>query len=215
MGFLDNIASTVNRGTESAGRAAEKIKLKNQINEVNKRRQQLAAQLGASLYDATKDNPELRSGRETLYAGIASCDRERSQCQSKIDELDAMAQAATAAATTFKCSVCGAAMSGSDLFCSGCGTPVGKASGGSIAGAPSGPVCSNCGASISDDDAFCMSCGAKIEREETAEEQAADEAEPSVNAPASNGIAEHTDNVVAPPASPSIPAPPTPKGGNE
>lgn len=162
MGILDNMTAAVNRGTEQAGRAAEKLKLKNQINEINKRRQQLAAQLGASLYDATKDNAELRQGREALFDGIAACDAERAAAQAKIDELDAMAQAATVAAATYKCAVCGATMAGGDLFCSGCGAPAEKAKA-SSAPAPSGPACASCGAPMGEGDMFCMSCGAKVE----------------------------------------------------
>lgn len=165
MGILDNMTAAVNRGTGQASRAAEKLKLKNQINEINKRRQQLAAQLGASLYDATKDNAELRSGRETLYAGIASCDDERAKCQAKIEELDAMSQAVTAASTTFKCAVCGASISGDDLFCSGCGSPAEKARPAEsvTAADTSGPKCKSCGSSITEGDMFCMACGAKQE----------------------------------------------------
>lgn len=170
MGILDNITSTVNRGTESAGRAAEKLKLKNQIGEINKRRQQLAAQLGASLYEATKDAPELRAGREALYDGIAACDAERADAQRKIDELDAMSQAASAAAATFRCSVCGATMGGGDLFCSGCGTPAAQAR---AAGAPaSGIACEACGAVMNEGDAFCMSCGARAVTDAMADEVA-------------------------------------------
>lgn len=160
MGILDNMTAAVNRGTESAGRAAEKLKLKNQINEINKRRQQLAAQLGASLYDATKDNAKLRVGREALYDGIAACDAERASAQAKIDELDAMAQAVNVATSTFSCAVCGATMRGSDLFCSGCGAPADKAKASSTP-AVAGPACANCGAPMGKGDLFCMACGAK------------------------------------------------------
>ena len=164
MGLLDNVTAAVNRSTESAGRAAEKLKLKNQINEINKRRQALAAQLGASLYDITKDIPELRAGREALYDGIAACDAERADAQAKIEELDAMQQAATTAATTFKCAVCGASMNGGDLFCSGCGTPAAQAQPAtSVAAVAGGPTCPTCNAPINEGDLFCMSCGNKIE----------------------------------------------------
>lgn len=161
MGIFDNVTSAVNRGTEQAGRAAEKLRLKNQINEINKRRQQLAGQLGASLYDATKDMPELRQGREALYDGIAACDTERAQCQQKIDELDLLSQAAANAALSYKCSVCGATLAGDDIFCSGCGTPAAQARATSAANS-SGIVCTQCGAPISEGDMFCMNCGAKV-----------------------------------------------------
>lgn len=179
MGILDNITSTVNRGTESAGRAAEKLKLKNQINEINKRRQQLAAQLGASLYDSTKDDTTLRHGREALYDGIASCDAERADCQAKIDALEAMAQAASVASTNFTCVVCGAQMGGADLFCSGCGTPADKArpAAAVVPVQAAGPVCVSCGASMNEGDLFCMSCGAKQEANSTEDSSAVKEGE--------------------------------------
>lgn len=171
MGILDNMTAAVNRGTESAGRTAEKLKLKNQINDINKRRQQLAAQLGASLYDSTKDNAELRQGREALFDGIAACDAERAPAQAKIDELDAMAQAAATASEIFNCALCGATMGGGDLFCSGCGAPADKAKASSTP-AVSGPACASCGAPMGEGDMFCMTCGAKQEA------AAAPEAEP-------------------------------------
>lgn len=167
MGLLDNVTSAVNRGTESMGRGAEKIKLKNQIDQINKRRQQLAGQLGASLYEATKDDPSLRAGREPLYDAIAACDTERAQCQQKIDELDAISQAAAVAASSYKCVVCGATMAGDDLFCMGCGTPAAQARPAvTTAAAVSVPnavgTCAQCGAPLAEGDMFCMSCGAKV-----------------------------------------------------
>ena len=162
MGIFDNVTAAVNRGTEQAGRTVERQRLKSQINEVNKRRQQLSAQLGASLYDATRSMSQFREGREALYDGIAACDVERAECQRKIDELDAMAQAATVAATTYSCVVCGSSMSGSDMFCSGCGSPAEKARPAAVAAAVSGIACAACGAPMKEGDVFCMSCGTKV-----------------------------------------------------
>lgn len=186
MGILDNVTAAVNRGTGSAGRAAEKLKINNQINEITKRRQQLAAQLGASLYDVTKDDAKLREGREALYDGIAACDNERAACQAKLNELEAMSQAAAAAAATLKCSVCGATMSGSDLFCSGCGTPAAQAigtAGSTATAAANGPKCAKCGAAMNEGDVFCMSCGAKAEPPEKSETSAASEQAPVADSP--------------------------------
>lgn len=157
MGILDSVTSAVNRGTESAGRAAEKVKINNKMNEVNKRRQQLAAQLGASLYLATKDDVSLRQGREGLYDSITACDAEREQLQARL----AAIEAASEAVETFKCSVCGTKMAGGDLFCSGCGTPADKARAVRPAPVVGGAVCASCGAPMAADDLFCMSCGAK------------------------------------------------------
>lgn len=165
MSILDNMTSAMNRGADSVGRATEKTRLKGQLSDINKRRQNLAAQLGASLYEATKNDPNMRVGRESLYDSIAALDTEREAIQLKINEIDAVNVAAATAAATFKCTVCGATMSGSDVFCSGCGTPAEQARPQNVA-VSSTPVaekaCPNCGAPMAADDMFCMSCGTKI-----------------------------------------------------
>ena len=53
MGFLDNVTSAVNRRT-----AADKIKLNARIGELNRPQQGLAAQLGASLYEAAANEKD-------------------------------------------------------------------------------------------------------------------------------------------------------------
>ncbi|MEC4184973.1 zinc-ribbon domain-containing protein [Adlercreutzia sp. R21] len=164
MGFLDNVTSAVNRGTAAAGRGADKIKLSARIGELNKQRQGLAAQLGASLYEATRGDAALVAGREALYEGIVRVDAEREECQRQIAAIDEQAAAAATAAAGFTCAVCGARMSGADLFCSGCGTPADKARA-QVAPAravPTGPACASCGAPLGEGDMFCMSCGAKV-----------------------------------------------------
>ena len=60
MGFLDEMQASLDRTAADAGRALQVNKLKSQMNDALKRRQQLAGQLGASLYEATKGNTELR-----------------------------------------------------------------------------------------------------------------------------------------------------------
>ena len=166
MGFLDNVTSAVNRGTAAAGRGADKIKLNARIGELNRQRQNLAAQLGASLYEATRGDAALTAGREALYDGIARIDAEREECQRQIAAIDEQAAAAATAATGFACAVCGAHMTGADLFCAGCGTPAEKARAQAPA-APTpahaaGPACASCGAPLGAGDMFCMSCGAKV-----------------------------------------------------
>lgn len=166
MGFLDNVTSAVNRGTAAAGRGADKIKLNAHIGELNKQRQGLAAQLGASLYGATRGDAALVAGREALYDGIARIDAEREECQRQIAAIDEQAAAAATAATGYACAVCGARMSGADLFCAGCGTPAEKARAQAPAApalaAAAGPACASCGAPLGEGDMFCMSCGAKV-----------------------------------------------------
>lgn len=160
MGLFDSVSSAVNRKIESADRAGDKVVINGKLKALNKQRQQLAAQLGAALYLATKDNPAMREGREALYESIAACDAERDQLQARIAQLDSMSEASA----VFNCAVCGSKMSGGDLFCSGCGTPIEQARASAPAAQPAANTvfCGSCGASMDADDAFCMSCGAKV-----------------------------------------------------
>ena len=160
MGFFDDIQASMNRGMASAGRAVDTQKIKMQMNDAAKRRQALAAQLGASLYD-----------------GIAAVDAERASLQAQLDELERQAQQAAQAATTFACPFCGARMGVSDLFCSGCGKPIAEIKDAfaaqqqaeaPVASAVS-PVCPACGAPVVEGDAFCMSCGKKLGEDASAE----------------------------------------------
>lgn len=179
MGFLDSVQSSLNRAAASTGRATTAMQLRGQIKDSIKRRQQLAAQLGASLYDVTKDNPELRAGREPLFDGIAACDAERAQCEAQIAQLEAEDAAASAAAQVYTCPRCQSRVAATDLFCSGCGLPIADVkaayaqqqayyapqapTGAPAAGAPAaGATCPNCGAPVTPGDAFCMSCGTKL-----------------------------------------------------
>ena len=181
MGFIDNVSSAIDRGTNAAGRKTREIKLNSQMNDVNKRRQGFAAQLGASLYEATKDDPTFREGRETLYDSIAACDEERARIQKELADIKAEAEADSAAAHSFSCAVCGARMTEADLFCSGCGTPAAQAhpvQPSATPVAPAGPVCPSCGATIAQGDLFCMSCGSKVEQPQPVETPAAQPAGP-------------------------------------
>lgn len=190
MGFLDSLQSSVNRGMAATGRATSTMKLKAQMSEALKRRQALAAQLGASLYDVTKDDANLRAGREALYDGIAACDAERAQCQVEIERLEAESAAATAANSYYVCPFCGSHVVTTDLFCSGCGKPMAEITAALSAQqqAPAAPVapvsgaaaCPQCGAPVNAGDAFCMSCGYNLAAAPASAADAASDLEPAV-----------------------------------
>lgn len=167
MGFLDNVASAVNRGTASVQRSGKTAQLKMQMNELMKQRRDLAAQLGASVYDTVKDMPEIRKGRETIFLSIEDVDKQRSEIEAQIAQIEAEAAAQQEASTTYACPKCGSQVLATDMFCSGCGMPIEevKAAAGAVDGRESsdGPQCPKCGAVLDEDDVFCMSCGAKIE----------------------------------------------------
>lgn len=172
MGFIDSVQSTFNRGVAAAGRTTDSVKLKAQMTDALKRRQNLAAQLGASLYELTKSDPSFRAGRETLYDGIAAVDAERAQIQAELDRIERESQAAQTAATHFACPFCGSQLGAGDVFCSGCGKPMSEIQAAIAAAqvqapaAPAnwaGPKCPVCGSPMNEGDLFCMNCGNKLD----------------------------------------------------
>ena len=167
MGFLDDVSASLNRGVNAVGRSGKAAQIKLQMSELLKQRKDMAAQLGASLYDVTKDNPELRAGREALYDGIAKIDADRAQMQADIEALEAEQAAANYAAQQIRCPNCGTWVSVNDAFCSGCGTSVEQIKAAAVtpvpATAPVGATCPNCSAPVAEGDAFCMSCGQKLQ----------------------------------------------------
>ena len=124
MGFLDDVQSTFNRGVAATGRTARIVKLKSELNDAVKRRQGFTAQLGASLYEVTREDATLRQGREGLYDAIAQIDLERERLQAEIDQLERESEEQAQAAAVVTCPFCGSRLSASDLFCSGCGKPM-------------------------------------------------------------------------------------------
>lgn len=204
MGLLDDITSKVNQGVATADRSTKKMRIKSQLNDVTKRRQQLAAQLGASLYDVTKDDPTYRAGRESIYDGIAACDAERDSYNAQIAELDRQEQQAQVAAQTIECPQCHTRCAATDTFCSGCGKPIAEMQAPAPAPAPAtGKVCPHCNAPVGEEDVFCMSCGKRVD------EPAAAPAPEPVPAPAAPvPPAPEPVGESVPPA--PVPAPPAP-----
>lgn len=176
MGFLDSVSSTFNRGTAAAERATRSAKLKGQVNSINRQRQDLAAQLGASLYDATKDDPQWHVGREALYDQIAACDRQRDSLQAELVRIEQEAADAEQMAQFYTCPQCGARFGATDLFCSGCGLPADQvkqayAAPDVLTAAPdSGLACPQCGTPVGPDDIFCVSCGASLQQSQEPQE---------------------------------------------
>ncbi len=172
MGFLDDVQASLNRGMASAGRAVDVQKIKLQMSDATKRRQQLAAQLGASLYERTKNDPEFRVGREGLYDGIAAVDAEIVSYRAQLSDIDQQAQQQAQAARTVECPFCHVRVGVTDLFCSGCGKSMDEIKKAYEESAPvppqaesavaDGPVCPECGNPVTHGDAFCMACGHRL-----------------------------------------------------
>lgn len=179
MGFLDDVQASLNRGMASAGRAVDTQKIKLQMSDATKRRQQLAAQLGASLYERTKNDPEFRAGREGLYDGIAAVDAEIVSYQAQLSDIEQVAQQQAEAARTVECPFCHARVGVTDLFCSGCGKSMEEIKRTYEESAPvppeaqpvaaDGSVCPECGNPVSHGDAFCMACGHRLADDDAGE----------------------------------------------
>ena len=211
MGLLDSFQSSINRGVAATSRTASTVRLRTQMADALKRRQGLAAQLGASLYELTKDDPAFRAGREALYDGIAAVDAERAQCQAEIDRIEAETQAAHAAAARLTCPFCGSQLGVTDLFCSGCGRSMSEIQAALVAQQPAAPAgwgdqtCPACGAPVNAGDRFCMSCGHRFEEPA----QTAPEPEPVVAPAAPETVLEvpTPPSPVVDPASAPVPEP--------
>ena len=190
MGFLDDMQSTLQRGADSASRSLEISSINGQIKDAEKRRLSFAAQLGASLYEATKDDEKLREGREDMYDQIAGIDSEIDGYRDRIAQIEreeeeakaaaeasAAAQAAAEAAAQsapavapssegVECPFCHNVMAGTDKFCAGCGKPMAEVreyyAAQSTAEPAAAPACPSCGAAVSEGDKFCMNCGTKL-----------------------------------------------------
>lgn len=124
MGFLDNVANSLNRGVNTVSRSGKTAQLSLQMADLMRQRQNLAAQLGASLYEQTRNDPALTARREALYDGIAEIDAQRAKLEAQIEQIKAEQAAASAAAQTYRCPKCGSTVAAGDLFCSGCGLPI-------------------------------------------------------------------------------------------
>lgn len=173
MSFLDSVQSAVNKGTAAVGRSTQSVKLKMQVSELIKKRQNLAAQLGASLYETTKDDQNMRQGREELYDGIAKIDEEKASLEQEIAKIESEAEQAHNDARVYKCPKCGANVGATDMFCSGCGISIDEVKAAYAKAQETLPeagasqsntkTCVNCGAAIEQGAVFCMNCGAKQE----------------------------------------------------
>ncbi|MDY5372305.1 MAG: zinc-ribbon domain-containing protein, partial [Eggerthellaceae bacterium] len=171
MGFFDDIQGAVDRGMSTMERGVEIAKINARMREINQQRSNLAAQLGACLYERTKNDPSFTEGLETLYSGIARLDSERIEAQAMIEQLQNQPQQKAPARQLVTCPTCGSFCDPTDMFCCGCGAKVADFAAGSAANAETGTnYCPKCSAPIDAGDAFCMSCGARLTSEQPAPE---------------------------------------------
>jgi len=155
MSILDSAGDLINRGVANAGRGTKSVTLKAQIKDLGKRRESAMADLGASLYEETRNDPDFRASRESLFSAIENLDAQIESLQNELDAANLVVPQ-PAGEVGIVCPACGTNIPAGDAFCMGCGAkvePVVQAS--SLA-------CSNCGRQVEEDDLFCMGCGTPV-----------------------------------------------------
>lgn len=87
MGIWDNVSSMLGKGADAAGRFANATNLKFKLGEEQRKRRDLAAELGESLYETVAANPSLAAGRERILADMAACDAEIARIKEEVDRI--------------------------------------------------------------------------------------------------------------------------------
>ena len=146
--ILENAGNLFNRGVAAAERGTKSLSLKSQINDLNRQREKLTSDLGASIYQETRYDTTFRAPREGFYSAIESVDAQIATIQAELTALEQEAQAAANQPMTVQPAA--PAASTPDGY-----QPVG-------AGVPAELKCPSCGAVAQSSDAFCRSCGTAI-----------------------------------------------------
>ncbi len=150
MGLLDDLSNMANKGIAESQKMIEVGKLKNQLGQLSKNRDEVFLVVGRMAYDMNRQEPLGIAQFDDLFANIAGLDTQMAGLQNSIDELQRPVVVAGEA-----CAQCGVVNPPGATFCVSCGAAITKA--------PAGPACANCGASIPDAATFCVKCGAKVE----------------------------------------------------
>jgi len=162
MGLLDEAGNLFNKGVASAQKGTRTLGIKSQINDLNKQREKHLTELGASLYEENRNNPEVRGPREGIFAAIESVDAQKANLEAELATIEQQAQEAKQAQQApagapmgaFPCPTCGRPSLPEDVFCPGCGTNLAA-----LKAAPAVKFCSGCGAPLNEGAAFCNNCG--------------------------------------------------------
>ncbi|MDO4443168.1 MAG: zinc ribbon domain-containing protein [Slackia sp.] len=123
MGIWDNISGALNKGMEGAGRFADATSLKFKLGEAERKRRDLAADLGESLYASVENGTELPAECERIISDMRSVDAEISQLKADMERIAHESEVAKAASVSYCCPNCGATLSSGARFCHACGAP--------------------------------------------------------------------------------------------
>ena len=127
----DQYGGALNRGRENVQRATRKMRLRSELSETYRQRNEALLQLGMSLYPELSAHPELSLGRENLIEAVRVLDERRSELERELAAADGstpvtFTQAPVAPATasnraTYACPSCGSQVVEGDIVCLVCG----------------------------------------------------------------------------------------------
>ena len=118
MGIWDDVSTMLGKGADAAGRFANATNLKFRLGDEQRKRRDLAAELGESLYETVAANPSLAAGRERILADMAACDAEIARIKEEVDRIARENEALKAEAVSYSCPVCGSTLARNARFCS-------------------------------------------------------------------------------------------------
>lgn len=162
--ILESASELLNKGADKVSGAIDNASTKVKQSELQRKREEACAALGAAVFAATKENAAFRIDYEELYAAVEAVDAKIAQVEAAIAAAEAEKAAKEAAAAAAKaakenvCINCGAPLGEGALFCGNCGTKIPEP-------APEPEVellCPACGDVVPSDAAFCPSCGSKL-----------------------------------------------------
>ncbi|MDO4589865.1 MAG: zinc ribbon domain-containing protein [Slackia sp.] len=123
MGLWNDISGAFNKGVEGAGRFADATGLKFKLGECERKRRDLAADLGELLYDSISNGGEPPAACERVIMDIRTCDAEIAQIKADIERIVHETESAKAASVAYSCPSCGATLPAGARFCHACGAP--------------------------------------------------------------------------------------------
>ncbi len=162
--ILDSANELLSRGADKVTSAFDSASSKMKLSELQSKRNEACAALGAAVFSVTKENAEFRIDYEELYKAVDEVDGQIAALEEQIAAAEAEKAAKEAAAAAAKaakdkvCANCGTPLAEGALFCGNCGTKVPEP-------APEPAVdlvCPSCGKTIPEEAAFCPACGTKL-----------------------------------------------------
>lgn len=122
MGIWNDISDALSKGVEGAGRFADATSLKFKLGEAERKKRDLACDLGEKFYASVSSNEAISDDCEGIIAAMKACDAEIAQIKADIEDIARKAEASKAASVTYSCPSCGATLSAGSRFCHACGT---------------------------------------------------------------------------------------------